>query len=121
MTANACWHARQSNVCAGAGSWLACARPACRITSMSMGHAGEVTPICTCTQAHKKSLAQQLLLRDPAKTGPLIGRDRLSALRATELARNGGRESPPSARGPGAAADGAPKLFRRVFGSGFRV
>lgn len=55
-------------------------------------------------QAHKKSLAQQLLLRDPNKTGPLIGRDRLSALRATELARNGGKESPPTAR-PFAAGD----------------
>ena len=70
-------------------------------------------PMRVSAQAHKKSLAQQLLLRDPAKTGPLIGRDRLSALRATELARNGGRESPPSARKPGAAADGAPNLFLR--------
>ncbi|KAK9820998.1 hypothetical protein WJX81_006546 [Elliptochloris bilobata] len=58
-------------------------------------------------KAHKKSLAQQLLLRDPAKSGPLIGRDRLSALRATELARSGGKESPPSARGPGGSQDAA--------------
>lgn len=40
-------------------------------------------------KARKRGLAQQLLMRDPAKTGPLIGRDRLSALRATEAARNG--------------------------------
>lgn len=112
--AEARWHAMQSIFCAGAGSWLACVWPVCTFTSMSMGHFQEVMPNRISVQAHKKSLAQQLLLRDPAKTGPLIGRDRLSALRATELARNGGRESPPSARGPGAAADGAPKLFLRV-------
>ena len=44
---------------------------------------------CGVAQARKRGLAQQLLMRDPLKTGPLIGRDRLSALRATEAARNG--------------------------------
>jgi len=59
-------------------------------------------------QAHKRGLAQALLLRerDPAKSGPLIGRDRLGALRATELARNGGKESPSAARGADAGGGG---------------
>ena len=43
-------------------------------------------------QARKRGLAQQLLMRDPNKTGPMIGKDRLSALRATEAARNGGTQ-----------------------------
>lgn len=45
-------------------------------------------------QARKRGLAQQLLMRDPNKTGPMIGKDRLSALRATEAARNGGTQLP---------------------------
>lgn len=49
---------------------------------------------CLRLQARKRGLAQQLLLRDPNKTGPMIGKDRLSALRATEAARNGGTQLP---------------------------
>jgi len=45
-------------------------------------------------QARKRGLAQQLLMRDPSKTGPMIGKDRLGALKANEAARNGGMQLP---------------------------
>ena len=58
-------------------------------------------------QARKRGLAQQLLNRDPSKSGPMIGRDRLSALRANEAARNGGSSSSPNGpAGEGAAGGG---------------
>ena len=56
-------------------------------------------------QARKRGLAQQLLNRDPSKSGPMIGRDRLSALRANEAARNGGA-SPTGAVGEGLTGGG---------------
>jgi hypothetical protein len=68
-------------------------------------------------QARKRGLAQQLLLRDPNKTGPLIGRDRLSALRATEAARNGEKAgiamSQTAAASPSSSTN-APLLQKRV-------
>jgi hypothetical protein len=56
-------------------------------------------------QARKRGLAQQLLNKDTSKSGPMIGRDRLSVLRANEAARNGG--SPPNALATEMAAAGS--------------
>ncbi len=72
-------------------------------------------------QARKRGLAQQLLMRDPNKTGPMIGKDRLGALRATEAARNGGtqlaqlpaREQQSTAASP-SSSPSAPLVSKRV-------
>ncbi|CAK0772874.1 hypothetical protein CVIRNUC_004008 [Coccomyxa viridis] len=72
-------------------------------------------------KARKRGLAQQLLMRDPNKTGPMIGKDRLGALRATEAARNGGtqlaqlpaREQQSTAASP-SSSPSAPLVSKRV-------
>ena len=70
-------------------------------------------------QARKRGLAQQLLMRDPNKTGPMIGKDRLSALRATEAARNGCtqlpvREQTQSAAASPSSSPSAPLITKRT-------
>ena len=75
--------------------------------------------MCVWVQARKRGLAQQLLMREANKTGPMIGKDRLGALRATEAARNGAtqlpvREQTQSAAASPSSSPGAPLITKRT-------